>query len=145
FCQLVGGKGLAKAHFGVPQKFGRAVGAFLIGGTIVGDGAVDCLRLFRAHGKGLGAVLHIVGVVAHGHNGGLHILHRAAEPFAAHALHALALQHAVDIVVIEAAAIRVHGALPQYDAVGHAAVRPLGGVLLRHAPVHIHSGVTHFQ
>ena len=90
FCQLVGGKGLAKAHFGVPQELGRAVGAFLVGGAVVGDGAVDCLRLFRAHGKGLGAVLHIVGVVAHGHNGGLYVLHRAAEPLTAHALHALA-------------------------------------------------------
>ena len=145
FRQLVGGKGLAKAHFGVPQKLGRAVGAFLVGGAIVGDGAVDGFHLFRAHGEGLGAVLYIISMVAHGHNGGQYVLHRAAEPLAAHALHALALQHAVDIVVIEAAAIRVHGALPQHNMVGHAAVRPLGGVLLCHAPVHIHGGVAYFQ
>ena len=118
---------------------------FLVGGAIVGDGAVDGFHLFRAHGEGLGTVLHIIGVVAHGHDGGLYLLYRTAEPLAAHALHALAFQHAVDIVVIEAAAVRVHGALPQHDAVGHAAVRPLGGVLLRHAPVHIHGGVAHFQ
>ena len=145
FRQLVGGKGLAKPHLGIPQKFGRAVGAFLVGGAIVGDGAVDGFHLFRAHGEGLGTVLHIIGVVAHGHDGGLYLLYRTAEPLAAHALHALAFQHAVDIVVVEAAAVRVHGALPQHDAVGHAAVRPLGGVLLRHAPVHIHGGVAHFQ
>lgn len=121
------------------------MGAFLIGGAVVGHGAVHGLRLLGAHGEGLGTVFHIVGAVSHGHNGGPHLLHRAAEPFAAHALHALALQRTVDIVVVKAAAVRVHGALPQYNAVGHAAVRPLGGVLLRHAPVHIHGGVAHFQ
>ena len=145
FRQLIGGKGLAEAHFGVPQKLGRAVGAFLIGRAVVGHSAVHSLRLFRAHGESLGAVFYIVGAAAHGHNGGPHLLHRTAEPLAAHALYALAFQHTVDIVVVKAAAVRVHGALPQYNAVGHAAVRPLGGVLLRHALVHIHGGVAHFQ
>ena len=141
--QLIRGERLAEAHFRVPQEFGCT--PLHIGRMVVFHGLCHSCLLLRAHRECLCAVLHVVDMVAHGYDGSFHLLHGAAEPLAAYTLHTLAFQHAVDIVVVETAAVRVHGALPQYDAVGHAAVRPLGGVLLRHAPVHAYGGVTHFQ
>ena len=145
FCKLVSRKGLAKAHFAVPEELGVTGGIFRIDGAEIGRGLVHRLPLLRAHGKVAGAVLHVGGAGADGQHRGAHIVHRTAEPLTAHAGDLLAFQHFMYIVVGERAAVRVHGGFPVDDAVGDAAVGPLGGVLLGHTLVHIDGGVAYFQ
>ena len=84
-------------------------------------------------------------MIADGDDCRTHIVHRAFEPFAAHAGDLLAAEHLVDVLIGERTAIRVHGGLPQDDAIWYASVRSLGGILLRHTLVHIYRGITDFQ
>ena len=111
----------------------------------VSGGFVHRLPLLRAHGEITGAVLYVGGAAADGQHRRAHIVHRAAEPLAAHAGDALAFQHSMYVVIGERAAVRVHGGGSVDDAVGDAAVGPLGGVLLGDALVHVDGGVADFQ
>jgi len=67
-----------------------------------------------------------------------------SEPFAAHAGDLLAFQDTVDVVVGEGGTVRIHGGFPVDDAVGNAAIGPLGGVLLGDTLVHVDGGVADF-
>ena len=145
FGQLIGGKGFAEAHFGIPKEFRRTVRCIQLCGTKIGDGLVDGLLLLRAHRKGTGAVLLIDGVGFHRQHRRFQLIYRAAEPFTAHAGDFPAAEHTMYIVVGKAGAILPHGGAAVQDLIGELAVRALGGVLLRHTPVHIFFGVAHFQ
>ena len=145
FGQLIGGEGFAEAHFGVPEEFRRTVRRIQLGGTKIGDGLVDGLLLLRAHGKGAGAVLLVEGVGFHRQHRRFQLIHRAAEPFAAHAGDFPAAEHTMHIVVGKAGAVLPHGGAAVQDLIWELAVRALGGVLLRHTPVHILFGVAHLQ
>ena len=143
--QFIGGERLSEAHFGVPQKLRRMVRRVLPRGAEIGDGLVDGLLLLRAHRKGAGAVLLVEGVGFHRQHRRFQLIHRAAEPFAAHAGDFPAAEHTMHIVIGKAGAILPHGGAAVQDLIGELAVRALGGVLLRHTPVHILFGVAHLQ
>ena len=145
FGQLIGGEGFPKAHFGIPKEFRRTVRRIQLGGTKIGDGLVDGLFLLRAHRKGAGAALLVEGVGFHRQHRRFQLIYRAAEPFAAHAGDFPAVEHTMHIVVGKAGAVLPHGGAAVQDLIGELAVRALGGVLLRHTPVHILFGVAHLQ
>ena len=144
-CQLIGRKGFAEAHFAVPQKLGIACRVHLISTLKIGSGFVHSFLLFRAHGKTVDSILRIVSMVFDGQHSRSDIIYTAAKPFAAHAGNLLALQGAMNIMVRERGAVRIHGTFPVDDAVRNTAVRSFGGVLLGHTLVHINGGVPHLQ
>ncbi len=84
--KLIGGERFAKAHLGIPQKFGGAVLAlfpvFFGNALEIFHGALHGGFLLRAHAKITGAVFHVVRAVHHGQIGGLHILLGAGKPLA---------------------------------------------------------------
>ena len=139
FCQLVGGKGLAKPHFAVPQKLRVALGGCR---AEIGFGLIHRLFLLRAHGKIVGAVFHIFGAVSYCINGSFHIVDGTAEPF----IPVLALvqlpkpfaaQHSVEVFIRKATAIAAHGRPRFQHPVGHG----YGVSLLPDAGIHIPLGV----
>lgn len=67
-CKLIGRKGLAEAHLGVPQEFRRSAAAFLVGRFEIPHRHVHDIFLLRTHGEGLCAVFNIGGAGAHGGN-----------------------------------------------------------------------------
>ncbi len=143
--QLIGSKGFAEAHLGVPQKLRRPRGAFFIGRAVIGNRPIDGILLFRTHTEYLRSVFIVSGMIANGNDCRTHIVHRAFEPLAAHASDLLAAEHLVNILIGERTTVRVHGRLPQDNTIGYTSVRSLGGILLRHTLVHIHRGIAHFQ
>ena len=145
FCQLIGRKGFAKAHFAVPQKFGTAGRILVISALKISGGFVHGFLLFRAHGEAVDPVLHIGSMVFNGQHRRPHIVYGTAKPFAAHAGNLLALQGTMNIMVRERGAVRIHGTFPVDDAVRNTAVRSFGGVLLGHTLVHINGGIAHLQ
>ena len=145
FCQLIGRKGLTKAHFAVPQKLRVACGIIFIGTLKIGSGFIHGFLLFRTHGKAVDPILHIGSMVFDGKHSRPHIVHGTTKPFAAHAGNLLALQDAVNIMVSERGTIRIHGTFPVDDSIRNAAVRSFGGILLGNTLVHINGGIAHLQ
>ena len=130
--QLIGRKGLAKPHFGVPQKFRGTVRLLPDGPAVVLHGHLHRAGLLRPHPKGLGALLHVVGSVPHSNDGGAHRVLRTPEPLiAVPAVIELPIpspaQHRMDIPVSKAAPVRAHGRLCQQKPV----LQPAGVQLLR--------------
>ena len=72
-----------------------------------------------------------------------HIIYGAAKPFAAHSGDLLALQRAVNIMVCERGAVRIHGTSPIDNAIRNTAIWSSGGILLGHTLVHIDGGIPH--
>ena len=123
-CQLIGRKGLAEAHLGVPQEFRRSAAAFLISRFEILHGHIHGVFLLRTHGEGLCTLLNIFRTGLNGHNSGLHIVQRAFEPLVAvlsgvQLLFALCFQNGVDVMVSEAAAVIFHGGPLAENAVRH--------------------------
>ena len=123
-CQLIGRKGLAEAHLGVPQEFRRSAAAFLIGRFEILHGHIHGVFLLRTHGEGLCTLLNIFRTGLNGHNSGLHVVQRAFEPLVAvlngvQLLFALCFQNGVDVMVSEAAAVIFHGGPLAENAVRH--------------------------
>ena len=145
FCQLIGRKGLTKAHFAVPQKLRVACGILFIGTLKIGSGFVHSFLLFRTHGETIDPILHIGSMVFDCQHRRPHIVYSTAKPFAAHAGNLLAFQDTVNIMVSERGAIRIHGTFPVDDSIRKAAVRSFGGVLLGNTLVHINGGIAHLQ
>ena len=73
-CQLIGRKGLAEAHLGVPEEFRRSAAAFLIGRFEILHGHIHGVFLLRTHGEGLCTLLNIFRTGLNGHNSGLYII-----------------------------------------------------------------------
>ena len=141
-CQLVSGKGFAKAHFGVPQKTRRAsIRAFRFK---VVQRPLHGFRLFRAHGKIPGTVFHVGRPGAHRQPCRPDFFLRTAEPFSAHSLHAFFLQHPVYGMVRKAASIFIQSRFREDNPVGFLPFRPQGRVLLRYAFFHIHRRISYF-
>ena len=144
-CQLIGRKGFAEAHFTVPQKLGVACRILRIGTLKIGSGFVHSFLLFRTHGEAVDPVLHIGSMVFDGQHRRPHIIYGTAKPFAAHSGDLLALQRAVNIMVCERGAVRIHGTSPIDNAIRNTAIWSSGGILLGHTLVHINGGVPHLQ
>ena len=143
--QLIGRKGFAKTHFGIPQELWGAVGKIFFCGGKIFNGFINGLFLFGAHGKGLGAVFNIGCAGFDGYNGSFDILCGAAKPFAADVVDLFLAQNMVNVMVGKAGAVIAHGGFSQDDFIRHHAVRAFGGVLLRHALFHIFFGIAHLQ
>ena len=144
--QLIGGEGLAEAHFGVPEELGRPVAVSVVDGAEICDGLVHRVPLLLPHGEGLCAGLVILPPGADGHDGGLHVLQGAAEPLVpilpgVELQPAPALQNIVDVVVVEAGPIVLHGGPGAEDAVRHPPLR----ILLFHTGLHVPLRVAHLD
>ena len=121
-CQLIGRKGLAEAHLGVPQEFRRSAAAFLIGRFEILHGHIHGVFLLRTHGEGLCTLFDIFRTGLNGHNSGLHVVQRAFEPLIAvltgvQLLFAFCFQNSMDVMVGEAAAVIFHGGPLAEDAI----------------------------
>ena len=145
FCQLIGRKGLTKAHLAVPQKLGVACGILRIGTLKIGCGFIHGFLLFWAHGKAVNPILHIGSMVFDCQYRRPYIVYGTAKPFAAHAGNLLAFQDTVNIMVSERGTIWIHGTFPVDNAIGDAAIRSFGGILLSNTLVHINGGIAHLQ
>ena len=145
FCQLIGCKGFAEAHFAVPQKFGIACRILLISALKISGGFVHGFLLFRAHGEAVDSILHIGSMVFDGQHSRPDIIYRTAKPFTAHAGNLLSFQDTVNIMVRERGTIRIHGTFPVDDSIRNAAVRSFDGILLGNTLVHINGGIAHLQ
>ena len=74
-----------------------------------------------------------------------HIVYGTAKPFSAHAGYFLAFQYSVNIMVSKRGTIWIHSTFPVDNAIGDAAIRSFGGILLGNTLVHINGGITHLQ
>ena len=74
-----------------------------------------------------------------------HIVYGTAKPFAAHAGNLLAFQDTVNIMVSERGTIWIHGTFPVDNAIGDAAIRSFGGILVGNTLVHINGSISHLQ
>ena len=145
FCQLIGRKGLTKAHFTVPQKLGIACRILRIGTLKIGSGFVHSFLLFRTHGEAIDPILHIGSMVFDCQHRRPHIVYGTAKPFTAHAGNLLAFQDTVNIMVSERRTIWIHGTFPVDNTIGNTAIRSFGGILLGNTLVHINGGIAHLQ
>lgn len=145
-CKLIGRKGLAEAHLGVPQEFRCSAAAFLIGRFEIPHRHVNGKFLFRTHGEGLCAVLVILRTGLHSHNSCFDISYGAFEPLVpvltgVQLLFALRLQNGVDLVIGEAATVRFHSGPLAEDAIRHG-----GGMdLLLDTGLHVSLGITNLD
>ena len=145
FCQLIGRKGFAEAHFAVPQKLGIACRVLLISTLKISGGFVHGFLLFRAHREAVNPILRIVSMVFDGQHSRLDILYPAAKPFTAHAWNLLSFQDTMNIMVSERGTIRIHSTFPIDNTIGNTAVRSFGGVLLSNTLVYINGSIAHLQ
>lgn len=142
--QLVGGKGFAEAHFGVPQKVWGFAWLLLCKAAEVGGCFLHGFALFGAQGKVVGAVFFIHLPALDGQDGGAHFIHTTLEPLAFGVANATRPQNAVYVVVAKDRAIVAHGVFFEQDVVGRGAGAQ-GGVLGGDALTHIPGGVADFE
>lgn len=138
--EFIGGKGLAEAHFAVPQEMGR----FMVLSPVtleVCHSLCNGFLLFGPHGESEIPLLFDELSLAHGENRPPDLLQRVAEPLARLALYAVDAQHFMHLVVAEGRAVAPHGGFFQHDAVGHAR----RAELLLHALMDLPRGVADFQ
>ena len=143
-CQLIGGKGLAEAHFGVPEELGDAGGGFQLGGAEIGDRFQNGVFLLGTHPEVMDTLFFVVGPGLDRDPGSPDIVDGAAEPFAVGIAEAVPSQIPVNIVICEGAAVLVHGGFLENDFIGLAA-RPDGRILLRDTFFHIALGIADLQ
>ena len=123
-CQLIGRKGLAEAHLGVPQEFRRSAAAFFVCGFEILHGDVHGVFLLRTHSEGLGALFDVFRTGLNGHDSGPDVVQRTLEPFVpvftgVQLLFAFGLQYGVDLAVGKASAVIFHGGPLAEDAIRH--------------------------
>ena len=122
--ELVGGERLSEAHLRVPKELGRARAAVLLHGAEVCLGLVDGSLLLGTHLEVLGAAFGVLGAVAHGYVGGLHVVYRDAEPLGllpvavADLVVPVLVEVSVHVMVIEGRAVVPHGGGGEHDLVG---------------------------
>ena len=142
--QLVGGKGLAEAHLGVPQEVGRLVRLLLVEGLKVFGRLGHRLGLLRPHDEVERAILGLRSSLAQGQHRRPHLGHVALEPLPVGIADAPLPQLGMHVAVGEGRAVVAHGRLLQHDAVGR---RPGfdDGILLGHPVADVDGGVTHLE
>ena len=140
--QLVGGKGLAKAHLGVPQKAWRGIRILGPDGLVVVQRLVHRLGLFGAHAKSLVVSTCEPLASAQFCEHGLDVFDRATDPFQFGILQPLLDQRCAHFMVREDASIIALRRLVQHDGV----VLNCGGLqLFSHAQRHITRGLPHLE
>ena len=113
-CKLIGCKGLAKAHLGIPKELRRSAGIFLRRIGIILHRALYRLILLRAHFEGSSTAGIRDDTGFQFDNRSFHIIHGAVKPFVAvaalvHLAKALAAENAVNILICENGTIGAHG------------------------------------
>ena len=142
-CQLVSGKGLAKAHLAVPQEVRYTPGFRLVAVKIVCR-LVNSPFLLRAHAEGLVAVPCHVYPFPDGNDGRPDLLGRTAIPLAFNVPAPHLDQHPVNIMVHKHRTVLTHGTLFHQYAVRRFA-RPHDVILLAHTFLHANSSISHLQ
>ena len=114
--KLIGGKGFAEAHLGIPKELRWSAGIFLRYVGIILHRALNRLVLFRAHFEG-GSTAGVGDNSGFQFNdGSFDIRHRAVKPFVAvaalvHLTKSLAAENAMNILIRKDRAIGTHGRL----------------------------------
>ena len=135
--ELVGGKGLAKAHLGVPEELGRVVASRKLAAPEVRHGLLDGVALLGAHPKVLGATILVVAAVADLEPGVAHVIDRAAEPLSSNVLDAVGPQPPMEVMIREGRAVGAHRGLREHDLVRLSLPRLNHRELLGHAPLDV--------
>ena len=139
--KLVGGKGLAKAHLGIPQELGYAAVTGLLAHAEIRLGLVDRCKLFGTHCEVLGALALVTGAITNLQPCATHVIRRAAEPLATDILKSLGLKPFMHRVVHKRRTIGAHRAFGKHDLVRLALARLDDGELLGHALLDIDLGI----
>ena len=80
FGELVGGKGLAEAHLGVPQETRDRIRILFPDGVVIGESLLNSTRLLRAHREGLVSLARVLHASAQLHDSGEYVGGLAAHP-----------------------------------------------------------------
>ena len=115
-CELVGGKGLAKAHLCVPKKL-WALDALSFHFLEVFRGATDGCLLLWSHGKVSDVLLAVVLPVADFEPSVAHVIGGTAIPFATNAFELVGSEPFMDLMVLEGRTVRPHGRFGKHDFV----------------------------